>query len=244
MLADAYVRPEHTPYTAPELLEPSRRRIALMDRLLSYAVRGTEVLCLQEIEPTSFAAAAEMLDAHGYQGRFLQKVGKPDGVAIFVRRSLGVPTFREVVYSDGTGHGALAAVVGGIGIATTHLKWESPDVPPEARLGRRELIELTEAFVRPSEPWIVTGDLNADASSPVLAVAFACGLQDAYASLPDACTCNSNSKRKRIDFILCSSDFVASPAPLPVITDVTPLPSTDEPSDHLPIEAGLTTRAL
>jgi len=239
MLADAYVRPEHTPYTAPELLDPARRGPALLDRLLGYATGGTDVLCLQELEPAMFAAATAQLETLGYEGRFLQKQRKPDGVAIFLRRALGVPTFRELVYGDGTGHGALAAMVGGIGIATTHLKWESPDVLPEERLGRQELRELTEAWVRPDERWIVCGDLNADAQSPVLAVAFACGLRDAYESLPDACTCNSNGRRKRIDFILHSSGFVATPAPLRAITDVTPLPSIDEPSDHLAILATL-----
>jgi len=234
VLADSYVRPEWYPYTPPAVLEPSRRGAALIDRLVTRATHA-DVLCLQEIEPAMFAVAAAKLGDH--EGRFLQKQGRPDGCAIFVRRSLGVPTFRELVYTDGTGHVALAANVSGIGIATTHLKWQSHEVPPEERLGRRELAELLDAWLRPDEPWIVCGDLNADSSSPVLENAFARGLRDAYASLPDACTCNSNSKRKRIDFILHTPGFAATPTPLPPITDVTPLPSIDEPSDHLALQA-------
>ncbi|MBX3187489.1 MAG: endonuclease/exonuclease/phosphatase family protein [Labilithrix sp.] len=237
VLADSYVKPEYWPNTPPELLEPQRRRAALLDRLGTY-VGDVDVVCLQEIEPAMFAAAEARLGAP-FEGGFVKKQGKPDGCAIFVRRSLGAVDFAEHAYGDGTGHVALAARFGGIGIATTHLKWEKPEVPPEERLGRGELLELVSAWLRPGEPWIVCGDLNADASSPVLRVAFDRGLRDAYATLPDACTANSNAKRKRIDFILHTDHFEATPAPLPAIDDMTPLPSPTEPSDHLAIRARL-----
>ena len=241
MLADAYVRPEFFPYTTPPILEPRARAAARLDRLTHHTASGAaDVLCLQEIEPAFFEAASARLDA--FEGRFSQKRGKPDGCAIFVRRSLGDVTFRELVFRDGTGHVAVAAVVAGIGIASTHLKWQAEDVPLEERLGRAELRELLDAWLLPGERWIVCGDLNAETSSPVLDVAFSRGLRDAYASLPDACTANANGRRKRIDFILHTPEFEAIPTPLPTITDTTPLPSSEEPSDHLAIRASLTAR--
>ena len=235
VLASAYVRPEHYPYTLPAILDPSTRDPAVLERLLSHAT--ADVLCLQEVEPAMFDAAAATLDA--FEGHFVQKRGKPEGCAIFVKRALGAPTFRELVFGDGTGHVAVAAILDGVGVASTHLRWQAADVPLEARLGRAELTELLDAWVTTDMPWIVCGDLNAEASSPVLEVAFARDLRDAYATLPDAHTCNSNGRRKRIDFILHSSTFDATPTALSAITDVTPLPSADEPSDHLAITATL-----
>ena len=89
-------------------------------------------------------------------------------------------------------------------------------------------------------PRIVCGDFNAEPDSVVLALARERGLTDAYASMSDAFTCNPNARRKRIDFILHSADFTAVPSPLGlVIADDTPLPGADEPSDHLAIEARL-----
>ena len=238
VLAGAYVRPEHYPHTPADLLEPEARIARVVERVVGLS--AADALCLQEIEPATFAALVARLD--DFEGSLVQKRGKPDGCAIFVRRALGAPEFRELVYGDGTGHVAVAAVVGGVGIATTHLKWQAAEVPPDVRLGRAELTELLDAWVVPGEPWVVCGDLNADASSPVLELAFARGLRDGYASLPDACTCNSNERRKRIDFILHTADFEAEPKPVPAITDVTPLPSASEPSDHLAIQVELTTR--
>jgi nocturnin len=234
VLADAYVRPEYYPYTGRTFLEPVARRRALVERLASL---DADVLCLQEIERPLFDEATSALCEH--DGRFLRKHTRLDGCAIFVRRTLGPVAHHELVYSDGTGHVALAAIVSGLGIATTHLKWQPPETPPDTRLGRNELRELLAAWVRPEHAWVVCGDLNADADSPVLATAFEHGLRDAYESLPDAYTCNSNGRRKRIDFILHSASLRATPSPLPAITDVTPLPSADEPSDHLAIGAKL-----
>lgn len=235
VLAGAYVKPEWYPYTAPELLDPASRDARVVEAVAGLS--AADAICLQELEEPTFAALVAGLDA--FEGRLVRKRGKPDGCAIFVRRALGAPEFRELVYGDGTGHVAAAAVVGGIGIATTHLKWQAADVPVDVRLGRAELAELLDAWVVGDEPWVVCGDLNADASSPVLEVAFARGLRDGYASLPEAWTCNSNERRKRIDFILHTPGFDATPKPLPPLTDVTPLPSATEPSDHLAIQVAL-----
>lgn len=241
VLADSYVKPEYFPHTAPALLEPTTRRLRLVRRLTEIADDGADVLCLQEVEPEVFAMAEGALAS--FAGRWVSKVGKPDGCAIFVRRTLGPVTFRELAFRDGTGHVAVAATIDEgtrtTSIATTHLKWQAHDIPSETRLGRGELLELLDAWVTTGERWIVCGDLNAPTDSPVLEVAYARGFVDAYASMPEANTANANGRRKRIDFILHTKDWAATPAAIPVIDDLTPLPSETEPSDHLAIKAVL-----
>ncbi len=236
VLADSYVKPEFFPFTDPAVLEPAARRPRVIARLREMAT-STDVLCLQEVEPEVFARANDALD--GFEGAYVQKRGKPDGCALFVREALGRATFRELAFTDGTGHVALAASLDelALSVATTHLKWQAPDIPLDERLGLRELVELLDAWVRPPSPWIVCGDLNASNDSPILQAAFARGLRDAYGSMPDAFTCNSNGRAKRIDFLLASPELVPTPSPLPRIDDVTPLPSASEASDHLAIRA-------
>jgi endonuclease/exonuclease/phosphatase family metal-dependent hydrolase len=219
VLADAYVRREFYPRTPEAVLEPSRRRRALLEKL-----GDADVLCLQEVEPDAFSVFAARLSGH--EARYAAKTGKPDGVATFVRRGLGAVEWRELGFADGTGHVALAAVVGGWGIANTHLKWDG-----EGRHARGELAEILEAWVR-GGPWVVCGDFNATPESAALAFAGGRGLVDPGGGF----TCNSNGRRKRIDYLLHTPELRATMMPVPEIGDLTPLPSETEPSDHLRIE--------
>jgi len=237
VLADAYIQPQYFPFSDVRHLDPAWRRSALLDR---FVTADADVLCLQEIEPALFEAAKERLTTH--EGRYLAKIGRPDGVAIFVKADRRPSDWREIIYRDGTGHGALsvrAVVPHGvkIGIATTHLKWQKPEVPAAERLSIGQLSELLDAFVRDGEAWIVTGDLNADATSVTLKVAFARGFVDPYAATPNAYTSNANAKAKRIDFLLHTEQLRARTTLPPTIDDRTPLPSEREPSDHLAIAA-------
>lgn len=234
VLADAYVRREYYPHTPPEVLDRARRRRAVAERIASLA--DADVICLQEIDSALFALAEEKLP--GSSGRLFRKRGRGEGCAIFVRHALTTePDWKELVFSDRSGHIALGCTFAGISVVNTHLKWEPEGTPAESHRGRVQLAEILDAWTTSSR--IVCGDFNAEPESDVLELARSRGLVDAYASLPDAYTCNANGKRKRIDFILCTSDFVPSPSPLPAIDDDTPLPSDVEPSDHIAIEARL-----
>lgn len=232
VLADAYLRHEYYPHTPPEVLERARRRKAVVDRL------GTdvEVLCLQEVDAALFAAAEERLTDS--VGRHFRKRGKGEGCAIFVRRAAAAELeWRELVFSDKSGHVALGVSFGGLTIVTTHLKWEPDGTATETHRGRVQLAEIFDAW--PTGPRVVCGDFNAEPGSDVLTLAEARGFRDAYVSLPEAYTSNANGKKKRIDFILCSADFTATPSPVTRVEDDTPLPSETEPSDHIAIEARL-----
>ena len=236
VLASAYVKPEWYPHTAPELLDPVSREARVVEHVVG--LRAADAICLQEIEPATFAAIVARLDA--FEGCLVQKRGKPDGCAIFVRRAMGAAVFRELVYGDGTGHVAAAAVVGGVGIATTHLKWQAADVPIDVRLGRAELTELLDAWVAPGEPWVVCGDLERRRE---LASARGRVRARACATATRACPRRGRATRTSIGSASTSSctraGFEATPKALPPITDVTPLPSATEPSDHVAIQVAL-----
>lgn len=234
VLADAYVKNEYYPHTPAEIFDKNARRKAVIARL---AASKAEVLCLQEVDRPLFAAAEEALP--DFKGRHYKKLGRGEGVAIFLRQALTTePEWKELAFSDRSGHVALGATFAGVTIVTTHLKWHPVGTPPGEHQGRSELAEILRAW--PSGSRVIAGDLNATADSDVLAVAFEAGFKDAYATQPEACTCNSNGKKKRIDFILHTSDFSPTPAFLSTkVEDDTPLPSATEPSDHVAIEARL-----
>ncbi len=234
VLADAYLRDEYFPHTSAEVLERGPRRKAVADRLEKLA--GVEVLCLQEVDTQLFAAAQERL--RDSTGHHFKKRGKGEGVAIFVRHALTQdPKFKEHAFTDLSGHVALGVSFADVTIVTSHLKWAPDGTAPGDHAGRGQLAELLDTW--PSGIRIICGDFNAAPSSDVLELARERGLKDAYSSMDEAFTSNANSKCKRIDYILHTPDFRATPTALPAIKDDTALPSETEPSDHLPIEARL-----
>ena len=240
VLADAYVRDEYYPRSDPSVFDRAARRKRVVERLCRYQREeaAADVLCLQEVDGALFGAAEEALG--DFSGRHFKKRGRGEGCAIFVRNARAASDeleWREIVYADMSGHVALGVSFAGLTVVTTHLKWEPPTIAPSEHRGVGQLTELLDAWS--SGARVVCGDFNADPASHVLAVARSRGLVDAYASLPDAFTANSNETTKRIDFILHTPDFRSTPTPLPPIARDTALPSELEPSDHLAIEAQL-----
>lgn len=221
VLADAYVRPSYYPHTEPELFP--RRWPLLLARLRELA---PDVLCLQELE------ASRALRLDGYHGHYARKgERKPDGCGTFTRaRPLRA---ERLEYSDGTGHVALLVVVeldgGRLGVANTHLRWDRDNALGLAQL--TELLDFTEELE--CDGWIVCGDFNADPRSPSLLMARDRGWLDPGGGP----TCNANARAKRIDFLLHTPSLRADPHPLRAIDDHTPLPSEEEPSDHLALGA-------
>jgi mRNA deadenylase 3'-5' endonuclease subunit Ccr4 len=238
-LADAYIRPAFYPNTPQAALIPLRRRAALLDRLDRLTV---DVLCLQEVQADMFAAVSTRLVA--LQGLFHPKGGrKPDGCATFVKRQLELHSAHPLYYSDGTGHLALLIRISLkgrlLGIANTHARWDPAETPVDAQVGRRQMLELLDE-VAGSAPlcqgWILCGDLNAEPKSALVVAAMQRGFVDPYAG-SRAYTCNSNRVPKRIDYLLHSPSLFCRPDALPAIDGETPLPSEQEPSDHLALSA-------
>lgn len=248
VLADSYVSPEYCPFTPLECLEPRGRRARLLERLASL---DADVLCLQELEPAVYQEVRAKLPA--WEPRYARKgEDKPDGCGIFVRRSAATVIrseamyFRDRPWPNGPDSGHLALLVSMIvgtdelSVATTHFKWQPLDAPPEASWGLREARELADVVLSRGGSWVVCGDLNTLPGSETMAVLRAVGLVDPLASPAGGFTCNSNKRAKRIDYVLCSADLTAVPVEGPAIDDLTPLPSWDEPSDHLPVIVEIT----
>ncbi len=232
VLADAYVRREYYPHTNSSVLDRAARRRAVADRLLEYT--RVDILCLQEVDTALFALAEERLTES--TGRLFKKRGKGEGCAIFVRQAItSDPQWTELVFSDRSSHIALGVTFAGVTVVSTHLKWEPEGTDAASHRGRLQLAELLDVW--PSGARIVCGDFNAGPESDVLRLAEERGLKDAYATLPEAYTCNANGHKKRIDFILHTANFLARPSPIAAVDDDTPLPSETQPSDHIAIEA-------
>ncbi len=235
VLADGYLRRAYYPLTPPEVLVPERRRAAIAEHV---AGLDADVICLQEVEPEALAAiAARLPDREAHQAG---KRGRRDAVAIVTRR----PALAEqtLVFLDGTGHVALLVAVEEegrrLGVACTHVKWD----PPGARIGVDQAEELMRAVAKAApacDGWILAGDFNAAPDSELVSRVLAQGWRDAYAGLPAAHTCNSSQVPKRIDYLFHTASLVATPRPLPAIAPDTPLPSPQQPSDHLAIAARL-----
>lgn len=248
VLAPAYIRPEWYPHTPAELLRSEHRLPALAE----YLVRlDADILGLQEVQADAFEAIERPLDTAGFAGRLtLKQQGKPDGCATFVRRALA-RWVREaaLAYDDAdpggrpSGHIAQIAVleVEGklLGIANTHIRWDPPDTPRDRLISLRQVQQLVAARAQLAPEcagWIIGGDFNATPDSAAVAAAIAVGLSFTHAANP-APTCNANQRAQVVDYLFFDAALAASPLPLPVVTDETPLPSADQPSDHVAVAA-------
>ncbi|MBV9834449.1 MAG: endonuclease/exonuclease/phosphatase family protein [Alphaproteobacteria bacterium] len=245
ILANAYIEPRYFPHVAIEHLRPEWRMGALADAIVRMAA---QIICLQEIEEESFTLLRHRLGPTGYDGTFLKKAGeRRDGCAMFFDQSLfSLQEVQRVTYDDGvegqpaSGNVALLLRLRhgkrSLGIATTHLKWQALTTPHELRIGLRQARQLV-AELMPADAWIVSGDFNATADTLTLDAFWKAGFSDAYASRPNDYTCNSNEIAKRIDYLLHRGPLGAVPHALPAIHSTTPLPSLEQPSDHLAIRA-------
>jgi mRNA deadenylase 3'-5' endonuclease subunit Ccr4 len=248
VLADSYVKPQWYPNVDPEVLRWDRRKFALAERVERL---DADIVCLQEVEADAYAMLAQSLGAKSYEGVYAKKGrDKPDGCAMFFRQGwLRFAGAATVYYRDGlqgvpdSGHLALIISFecewGRIKVATTHLRWGQEGKSPEEHIGYRQIRELIDERFKPDRTayaWIVCGDLNSKSDSPVVKELVSSGFVDAYAGREQA-TCNPNRRAKRIDYIFHTSGLRAEPARLMEIDDLTPLPSADEPSDHLALVA-------
>jgi endonuclease/exonuclease/phosphatase family metal-dependent hydrolase len=209
---------------------------------------ATDVVCLQEVEEETFAVLQQGLGPADYTGHFARKGGgKPDGCATFVRHSvLTLRRAHQLRYTDGAGterdSGHLALVVllayrgRALGIVNTHLQWDPPDRPRDQQRGYRQISQLLQERYRLDpmcEAWIICGDLNVTPESHVVTGLREAGFDYAHRTSGATYTCNANARARMIDYVFHTEALRAQPVAVPVIDDQTPLPSSDQPSDHL-----------
>jgi mRNA deadenylase 3'-5' endonuclease subunit Ccr4 len=250
VLASSYIKPSFYPRTPPEVLESAWRIPALVRHIVDLE---SDVLCLQEVERDTFDALQSALGPLGYEGHDARKgLGKPDGCATFFRSSMfNLKRVKRLEYADGNGlepdSGHIALVVAleherrTVGVANTHLKWDPPNVPLEQRRGYRQVAQWLaerDRLAPDTDAWIVCGDFNVTPENDVINVLHDAGLEYAHRGL-DAPTCNSNNRAKMIDYVFHDAGLRSVPILPPRIDDLTPLPSRDQPSDHLALSARL-----
>jgi endonuclease/exonuclease/phosphatase family metal-dependent hydrolase len=241
VLADSYIRASFYPRADPALLRPGARTAAVIEAI---AADPAEVFCLQEVEPRLVdAARAKLVD---WEIRYAAKPGRPDGCAIVARPGVVLENVDRIVFADGapdrddSGHVALLATLAGVRIATTHLRWDPPGTPAPQRWALREVRELLGSLHAPA---IVCGDLNFEADDDAYRMLIDAGFVDPHAAARRP-TCNPNGRAKRIDFILCTVELVATSAETVAIDDATVLPSATMPSDHVPIAVAFAPRGF
>ena len=244
-LATAYIRAEYYPRTPPEILRPTWRIPALVAHAQALAV---DILCLQEVEVVLFRALQQTLV--GYDGVHAMKGGpKPEGCATFFRTGLfTLLNNRRVEYRDHSGTLLSDLLLGQEGRAsgsgpTQHLKWDPDNAPREKQLGYGQILQAIELFEEGSRSGgqMVCGDFNAIAESDVVRALAGAGFRYAHEELPGISTSTSNGSAKARDRlpVLAGGPLKAARAVAPMpIDETTPLPSRDQPSDHLPLVAG------
>jgi mRNA deadenylase 3'-5' endonuclease subunit Ccr4 len=206
---------------------------------------------MQEVERDVFAALQEGFSARGYHGNYAPKVGsRPDGCAIFFRADdFDLVSEQTLVYADGVGappSGHIAQILylehesRHLALLNTHLKWDPPGTPCNRQWGRRQASEAIRALAGApcgDAAKILCGDFNVTPDSPVIELFREADFDYAHRSCPSLFTCNSNGQPKLIDYLFHNPALHSKPLPSMQIDAKTPLPSTDCPSDHLPLVA-------
>jgi len=249
ILADAYIKRDWYQYTHDDVLQPARRRAALCAHLVELDV---DLLCLQEVEADAFNDFQRCLEPLGYRGVFAQKGrAKPDGCATFYRTDVfNLEQAVRVEYADAeqiaerSGHIAQILTLNHrdqrLGLVNTHLKWDRRGVPAEQRYSYRQIVQLSgerKRHVPDCQAWIVCGDFNATPDDQIISHLQQTGMTYSHADKAAAYTANMSGTPKVIDYLFHSRELEASPFALPKVTPTTPLPSPEQPSDHLAVAA-------
>ena len=248
VLATGYIRLRFYPRTPAALLSPAVRLPALARHIASLDV---DVACLQEVDTEIYAAVEAVLRPAGFIGQWTPKEGnRPDGCAAFLRTA-AVELFEatRLLFADGrddepaSGHIAqilLVRIAGRrLGIANTHLRWSPSDLPPSAQVPMRQVDELLRhvAADQRGDDWILCGDLNMTPETAVIGALRTAGFVAAHRHVKPGFTCNPNGQAKTIDYLFHGPGLHSEPRALPAIDDRTPLPSPEQPSDHLALTA-------
>ena len=248
LLASDYIKPRFYPRTSPEILKPEWRIPALVQHIVKLE---SDVLCFQEVDQKTLTALRVTLEPMGYEGYDARKGGgKPDGCSTFFRfNKFKLKHLARLEYSDGnslethSGHVALTLVLEhsgrNLGIANTHLKWDTPGTPLAQRFGYQQITQwlLEHQEIAPEmDAWMVCGDFNVEPENQLISVLQKAGFEYTHRGL-DIHTCNSNDRAKMIDFIFHNHALRSVPMLPPEIDNLTPLPSLEQPSDHLALSA-------
>lgn len=220
----------------PKLIDFTNRKQALLDHITSM---GSEVICLQEVEPVLFKALKQKMP--GYMAFHHMKPGHPEGVAFFFDKKTFLLEGTENVI---LGHNRPAQVVflkhkgEPLAIVNTHLSWDA-----QGNLAHDQLKQLIKETIntRPEyKRWVICGDFNVEPNSR--AVAYLKGQGFSYADTKNQVTvsikANGTWYADKVDYIF-SKNLPMEAEKIEQIGLKTLLPSEGHPSDHMAITAGI-----
>lgn len=211
----------------PALMLWESRQEALIGRIHSF---GSDILCLQEIEPDFFVRLQSELTE--YSGIFLNAGGKP-GEALFWRHPFELIDSSKVVATDGR-FGQIVELQWGdrtVGILNGHFAWDELGVKAHA-----EIQEFVAQGILTSsrDHWVICGDFNVTRDSPAIKYLESLQFHRAYRGVEPNVTCSVPSAAHEVDFILATPSLKTTwVAPIRPISGPGMLPCIGEPSDHL-----------
>ncbi len=242
VLAQSYARSDLYPGSPPEALDATRRHALLLSRIEGL---DADLLCLQELEPGIHDALRGRLETT-HHSFYAQRKGRPEGAAIFARRSrfdlAGHGVLRFEAHRPGDDDLALIATLVAedrpLHVASVHLPFRPESTPRAEHTGCSQMLELIgyRDATAPRATWIFGGDFNATSQSVVLASALERGMEESCRTQRPWDTCAINGRPRKIDYLLFSKGHLEPhPGVLPRLYRDTALPSLTEPSDHLPL---------
>jgi mRNA deadenylase 3'-5' endonuclease subunit Ccr4 len=238
ILAQPYVRPERYVGCSADALAAGPRRRRLLARVGGL---DADLLALQEVDAPTFAALDAALP---HAGAHAPKDGRPDGCAVFSRLPLlAHDVLHYVAHDPGYDHLAQRVVVElgshRLVLGNTHLRWQRRDTPASSHQGLAQMTELLDWLDGcPGDVHVVVGDLNAEPGALPLRAAESRGYR-AIRPVGRVPTALINGNRRCLDHVLVRGPLDAlalSPTP---VDRRQPIPSTTEPSDHVPVAVRL-----
>jgi len=234
-------------YCDSEVLKWESRKFLLVDKFIRL---DADILCLQEVNRDTYLFFLDELSKQGYRGGFIEDRGKfRNGVATFYRHSVVSCLSMKPIYCEGSSNCGKKAVRAAlisifsvsdgniIGIVNTKLKWMPEETSLADHPGYRQIKFILKDVVQFSKDqhWVILGDFNITPFHPIVTdVLKKKGFYDPYEG--DAMLTFYNSdETKRIDYLFCSDNLKTNKLLGKSADEVAPIPSSQEPSDHLPV---------
>ena len=241
ILCEEFACEEIYDYVKKEDLCWNNRKERIIERLRAL---NSDVICLQEVNEQTFKALQQGLTE--YEGSLACK-GKDA-----IKTNVGICTFCKKGVFKNISH--KSCVCDGSSRCGKHPV--RPALFTDVTLQNGSIVTIINTKVRysssvkekdgiwnhvhylidkmPKESVLVIGDFNRTPDHFLIKEIIDCGLQDIFAK-ENRPTCYANKKVKRIDYIFASKDMIVTPLSCSFLTGKEPIPSQNEPSDHIPI---------
>lgn len=230
-------------YTSKEDLSWKVRKDRIIRRLTGL---NPDIICLQEVNRETFEEFKQVLPE--YEGALGIKEANSlrvtDGVCTFCKKSKFKNISQSCVFCEGSSKCGKLAIRPAIFTELT-LKNDDKVTVVNTKLRYSRVVNTNDGVWNhlhfllgkiPREKVLFMGDFNRTPDHFLIKDILNVGLQDVLASENRAtCFGKTCKKTKRVDYIFASKDLITSPLSCSLLTDDQPIPSQEEPSDHIPI---------